>query len=232
MDEKKPKLCLPLRCTSRSALLSTIERVEGEYDLFEVWLDSLDDLTPAFARELAEGMPGRSVFMLRGLPYSETRMSEALQREILSSLSGKDALVDLDIVHQLHDLEWIQREKLSLRLVTSFHDFSATPRKEHLVGIVNEMSRFAPEIVKLATLCHRPDDAVLLLQTGLDLRRHGYAPIVLGMGEYGMATRVFGGLWYNAFVYAPLTREEATAPGQLTGGELRTILDSLRGYVG
>jgi len=47
------------------------------------------------------------------------------------------------------------------------------------------------------------------------------------MGEFGIITRVEGILLNNEMVFAPLNKNESSAPGQLTRNELESIFNKL-----
>jgi 3-dehydroquinate dehydratase len=49
------------------------------------------------------------------------------------------------------------------------------------------------------------------------------------MGEHGLVTRIFGTLWGNPIVFAPVTSSHASAPGQLTREEFAEIFALLEG---
>jgi len=89
------------------------------------------------------------------------------------------------------------------------------------------MNKHNPDIYKIATMCTSETDALKLLLLQQNLKGQNKRHIVLGMGEFGTITRVFGTLWGNELIYAPLTQEEASAPGQLTKEELAVIFDKL-----
>ncbi|RMG43483.1 MAG: type I 3-dehydroquinate dehydratase [Candidatus Dadabacteria bacterium] len=48
------------------------------------------------------------------------------------------------------------------------------------------------------------------------------------MGEHGKITRVFGTLWGNFLIYAPVNQAFATAKGQLNMDQLKTIFSILK----
>jgi 3-dehydroquinate dehydratase type I len=52
--------------------------------------------------------------------------------------------------------------------------------------------------------------------------------VALCMGEKGKMSRIFAPLMGAAWTYASLTRDRASAPGQLTAGELKEIWRRLR----
>jgi 3-dehydroquinate dehydratase len=48
------------------------------------------------------------------------------------------------------------------------------------------------------------------------------------MGPHGAVTRIFGTLWGNAFIFAPESDNERSAPGQLTHDQLAGIFQALQ----
>src|SRR3989344_5175296 len=51
--------------------------------------------------------------------------------------------------------------------------------------------------------------------------------IILGMGNFGMVTRIFGSIWGNEMIFAPITKPEESAEGQLTKKQLEKIFELL-----
>jgi 3-dehydroquinate dehydratase type I len=99
---------------------------------------------------------------------------------------------------------------------------------EELEMRVAQMMPYQPAIYKFATYCHSPHDALRLLQFGLALQDRGFSCVVLGMGEYGSITRIFGSQWFNRMIFAPPTLAGASAPGQLSRPQLENIFQNLR----
>ena len=89
------------------------------------------------------------------------------------------------------------------------------------------MDVISPTVYKIATMCNNETDALKLLLLQQNLKAQNKKHIVLGMGEFGTITRVFGTLWGNKIIYAPVTKKEASAPGQLTKQELEKIFTEL-----
>lgn len=93
--------------------------------------------------------------------------------------------------------------------------------------IIKAMSRNRPKIFKIATFCRSKKDALRLLDILQTLKKEGKKCIVLGMGKFGIITRIFGSLWGNEMIFAPLTIIEQSAPGQLTKSQLLNIFHNL-----
>jgi len=101
-------------------------------------------------------------------------------------------------------------------LILSLHDTKARPHDLH-----RQLSRLyetpAASIVKVAYRARSLRDSLELL----DLHEHALKPtIALGMGEYGLITRVLAAKFGGFLTFASLRRADATAPGQPTVAEL------------
>ena len=220
--------CLPITATSQEQVLKTIDESRGEYQFFEVWLDYLDDLDDAFVDNLAS-LYGESIILLfrrKGLEH--IRLSMPRREFFIRELSGTAAYLDLDITTQQNEIEFITRERLSLRKIISYHNYELTPADAELEKILDAIGTHSPAVIKIATMCRCAEDAVRLLQWGLRLKAQKKEYIVLGMGPWGAATRIFGTLWGNKVIFAPHGEADASAPGQLSLAQLREIFKALR----
>src|SRR5205823_6146188 len=116
---------------------------------------------------------------------------------------------------------YLKRKRLKIKTIISYHNYKKTP--VDLVTIIKQMDEHHPSIYKIATICNNEIDALKLLLLQQNLRAQNKRHIILGMGEFGTITRVFGTLWGNEMIYAPQTEQEASAPGQLTKNQLEEI---------
>jgi 3-dehydroquinate dehydratase type I len=148
---------------------------------------------------------------------------------VLDGLSGTPALVDLDHTSQITELRHIQGNKLQINTVVSHHDYTKTPADAELESLANTMLLWKPTILKIAMMCQTELDAVRLLKLQLDLKAHNQRHIILGMGEHGVVTRIFGTLWGNELIFVPNSHKEASAPGQLTRNQLNDITRAIKG---
>ncbi|HBO45975.1 MAG TPA: shikimate dehydrogenase [Planctomycetaceae bacterium] len=99
--------------------------------------------------------------------------------------------------------------------VVSLHDFRKTP--DDLDEVHRRLSRFDPDIIKIATMANRPHDNVRML----DLVRRSEIPTVgLCMGDIGVPTRILAGRFGAPFTFATFSHERSLAPGQLSFDEM------------
>lgn len=223
------RYCLPIIKTAKAEVLETIQTNGGKYDYFEVWLDYVDGADEAFVKQLVGLLGDRLVILFRRDKLETIRMPLEKRFDVLKLLDKTPALVDLDITSQTAELDYIRENNLAVKTIVSYHDYQQTPPSVRLEEIIDTMERYQPGIYKLAALCGSHEDAVRLLEQLLALKAQGRNAIVLGMGEAGAVTRVFGALWGNEMTFAPLTKAEQSASGQLTRQQLENIFKELRG---
>lgn len=220
MDNKS---CLPIIKQNTSEVLATLEQHKKDYRYFEVWLDDLPDADDVFIRSLIKQYPDRIILVFRRPQLAPMQLPLARRLEVIRLCHGQPVLIDLDIGSQQPELAAIAKENLTIKAIVSYHNYELTPSQAELHKLVRRMQVRRPHILKIAAFCRNPEDCLRLLGLSLRLRSGGQRCIILGMGEYGMATRIFGTLWANEMIFAPVSREGQSAPGQLTRQELDTI---------
>lgn len=219
----KPNYCLPILKPGKSEILGIIQANLADYRYFEVWLDYVGDADEPFIKDLLELLGGRLIVTFRRQGLESPRTAAAERRKLLGSIAGTPAMVDLDISTQKDELEHAE----NMNLIASYHNYDETPDTLQLGKIIDTMETYRPAVYKLSTLCRAEGDAVRLLQLLIELRSKGMRAIVSGMGEHGVATRVFGPLWGSEMAFAPLDEDSLSAPGQLTRQRLETIFKEL-----
>ncbi len=134
--------------------------------------------------------------------------------------------VDLDITQQ-NELEYIREQSLAINTVISYHNYQETPDTEQLDAIIATIKHYQPAIYKLSTLCKEPEDGLRLMHLLLKLNEKNIPAIVSGMGEHGKLVKIFGALYGNIMTFAPQTKEEQSAPNQLTREQFEIIFQQL-----
>lgn len=220
----KPPYCMPIIVPTLTKAESTMNAFDSDYQFFEIWLDYLEAIDDAALLKLAKKYDKRLVVVFRRKDLTPIRLSVTRRKQIIDALAGTNVLVDLDITSQLEELTYAEGK---VRILASYHDYQATPADVELREITCAMAVHQPYIYKLATKCQSPADAVRLLQLQMQLKQDGKRMIVLGMGEHGYVTRIFGTLWGNELSFAPHNKASQTAPGQLTKQQLEVIFKEL-----
>jgi 3-dehydroquinate dehydratase-1 len=204
-----------------------VQENADRFRYLEVWLDHIDDLEPGFAASLVGMYPHRLIMVFRRQNLEPMKMSADLRCKILSTFARKQVLVDLDISVQAEEITRLQAERIALKTILSYHNYSFTPSDTELRSIIDRMQGWGAHIVKISTLCTIQRDALRLLSLLIDLREAGQKCIVLGMGKHGVITRVFGTVWGNELTFAPVEINSRSAAGQLTVDKLDSIIQAL-----
>jgi 3-dehydroquinate dehydratase-1 len=222
----QPNYCLPIIAQGKKEILTTIRQNQSAYSFFEVWLDYASDIDDTFFRELERRWAGKIILLFRRkqLEPIHTPLEERLR--ILRLLDASSVYVDLDIAHQTRELEYAK--KANIQTIVSYHDYQKTPSADELHERIKVMRAFNPSILKIATFCNHEEDALRLLEIQLELKEMKQRHVVLGMGHFGNVTRIFGTLWGNELIFAPIDVKTQSAPGQLTRAQLDRVFQALR----
>ena len=138
--------------------------------------------------------------------------------------------------------EYIDQEKdhgLALGItpyfqIFSHHDFEKTPSNKELQAIYESMAPdfknyYYPDIIKIATKANIIDDSLRMINF---IRKHTgpKKPGLIGlcMGPEGIPTRVLGSIYGSYLTFASLERGKASAPGQMTIGDLKKAYELLQ----
>ena len=221
------KYCLPIIKPSRAEVEEVLKKNINKFRYAEVWLDYVEDLDPGFAASLVGQYPNRLVMVFRRRNLGAMKINADTRFKIISTLSRKQVLVDMDITSQVDDISRLQAARIPVKSILSYHNFSQTPSDTVLRSIVSRMKGWNAHIIKVATHCTTQRDALRLLSLLIDLRESGQRAIVLGMGKHGVITRVFGSVWGNEMAFAPLDHAQRSAAGQLTVDKLDSIMQAL-----
>ncbi len=192
-------------------------------DLVEVRLDTFKDRNPSrlksgLARIKDLGLPVLLTIRSRkeGGRYNIT---DAERLDLFSELIPYADLVDVELGSKglLKEVKGSTRRHKK-KLIVSYHNFKTTPRMNKLHDVIKDARRQGADIVKVATLASGREHLRRLAHILVD----GKDMIVIAMGGYGAASRVFFPLLGSMITYAALT--EQTAPGQLPLGKLKKML--------
>lgn len=215
------KYCLPIIKNTKKEVLSALQSKGFAY--FEIWLDYIKDLDQAFLADIAQKNKGKLIFVFRRKDSEKTKLNLEKRIAIISSLSKYANFLDLDFLSQYEEIKYVKQNSGKIRLILSFHHFRETPSVDYLKNLLNKMKQFKPEIYKIAVFCKKEADSLLLLNLLLQVKEQKLKIIVLGMGEKGLITRIFGTLWGNEMIFAPKVITQKSAPGQLTLLQLSAI---------
>jgi 3-dehydroquinate dehydratase/shikimate dehydrogenase len=115
--------------------------------------------------------------------------------------------------------EQLQKLRSRAALILSFHDFKATRKLDETL---EKMLVFPADFYKVVSTATALSDNVAMIKFLVN-EGDKHSLVSMCMGEQGIISRVLGVRAGSAFTYAAPTPAEATAPGQVTAQELRSV---------
>jgi 3-dehydroquinate dehydratase-1 len=221
------KKCLPIMQSRQSAVIKSIINAQETHDIFEVWLDLVEDFEISHLDKFIEVSGGELIILFRRPELEAIQLSREVRDLVIKRLAGTNSFLDLDMATQEDDLEVVLRTSPPLKIILSYHNYHFTPSDDELLKVIERMEQSRGTILKIATFCRSENDSLRLLTLLLKLQREGKRSVVCGMGPHGIVTRIFGTLWGNEFVFLPENQHEASASGQLTRIQMETIFNIL-----
>lgn len=113
------------------------------------------------------------------------------------------------------------------QVVISCHDFSQTPATDELRATLAAMIASSADSGKIVTTATSPNDALRILALQQDAWAANFPLSAFAMGAAGTISRLATLFLGGHMTYAALSREQATAPGQLTVQDLHALIGLL-----
>jgi 3-dehydroquinate dehydratase/shikimate dehydrogenase len=220
----KPLLCVTVTAATTAELRQKRDAV-AEADLIELRLDTVAD--PDAAGALADRRRPVVVTCRPAWEGGEFKGSEEERKRILDEALALGAeYVDLEWRARFDDL--IAREG-GRRIVLSTHDYLGVPID--LTARIHAMRSSGAEIIKIAATMTSLSDCVPLLDLGAQSGRQS-GLVLIGMGAYGLATRVLAGRFGSIWSYAGALRDigQVSAHALLKDYHFRSISETTAIY--
>ena len=227
------RICVPICEDSLDAAKEASARAFDLADLIELRLDCLDtvDVRHALSEmlELLHRVGKPAIVTYRPAEQGGRRaLSHERRYEFWSDMAQADQVaggfldLELDIVERfasqdassLSPLDWT-------RVICSKHDFGGAPAD--LVQTYDQMARTPARILKIAVQAEDLTDCLPVFQLLDRACAEKREMIAIAMGTSGFATRILAPSRGAFLTYGALGNESATAPGQISASELRTL---------
>ena len=221
-------ICIPVNAATNEEALLEMERYRAAADCIELRLDFIERPDPGTllsAKDCPVLVTNRKKD--EGGAFSGTEeervalLAEAVRRGTdyldIELSSGRARIAEI--------LHAIQRCGNKTKLMVSYHNFELTPPDKVLRGIIDDAVDCGAAMVKLATFARDTDDNLRILDTIGYGRKREVAITALCMGERGRISRVMAPFFGSFFCFAAGGRGMETAPGQLTAGEMKSIIE-------
>ena len=229
-DERPGKVCIPIVEMGMEKALTAIRKASPLADLLELRVDYMRN------PDLAQLVKGRrKPFIVTNRRKEEGGRfqgdEKARGRILEEALSLGTDYVDIEMRSEgslIQALRAHQKsKKRETRIVLSFHDFQETPLRRDLQKLCDRMLRWEADVVKIVTFARSWQDNLNILDLITYARERGQKIVAFCMGDKGKMSRVVAPMVGAAWTYASLSKDRASAPGQVTFREMRRIWESL-----
>ena len=206
------KICVPV-CQADLRALRPIEWA----DFIELRLDCLEH-DPENLNEILKDIRGPVILTYRPSEQGGHRQLTREQRlRFWNHVAPRGERIWWDVESDLADdlgADWS-------RVIVSHHDFNGVPGD--LFDIYERLAASPAHVVKIAFQAHDITDCIPAFELLSRAHREGREIIPIAMGNAGIATRVLGPAHGAFLTYGSLDDESATAPGQVTARDLRSL---------
>lgn len=115
----------------------------------------------------------------------------------------------------------------NVKVIMSNHDFHKTPAEEEIVARLRKMQELGADIPKIALMPQSRTDVLTLLSATLKMQeQYADRPVItMSMSKTGVISRLAGEVFGSAATFGAV--KKASAPGQISVSDLRTVLTIL-----
>ncbi|MFI3287222.1 MAG: type I 3-dehydroquinate dehydratase [Rikenellaceae bacterium] len=147
---------------------------------------------------------------------SKDYLSSDVEEVVGAAIDCGVEYVDLgtDMPASIFDRLYERAREKGVKVIVSFHNFEGTNSIEELKELFGWMQDDEASVVKLVCMAHNTEQAVRVMQLYKEARYGDL--VVFAMGEAGKFTRPLSLDMGAPFVYASMSADCVTAPGQMT----------------
>ncbi len=209
---KKSKLCLTVTEPTIKEAVAVVDRYKKNLDMVELRADYLadDEIGYASAFPRLAGIGEVILTIRREIDGGKFRGGEGDRVNLFNrALKGDFSFVDLESDFFNEPLERKIRDK-NIRIIRSLHYFKGLP--PDMSSVVNDLAHNGKNIPKLAVYPKSTEDLLKIFLLSKEFK--GREKIILGMGDYGISTRILAEYLgnYLTFVSSP---GNSAAPGHI-----------------
>jgi 3-dehydroquinate dehydratase I len=237
IGEGAPKICVPLVGITLAELIEETQFLkELDFDLVEWRVDyfeSVEDIEKVKdallqLRTILKDAP--LIFTFRSKREGgEKEVSNEYYFELNKAVAetGLADFIDVELFNEEKDIKNLIEfaHKNKTLVIISNHDFHKTPPKEEIVTRLRKAQELGGDIPKIAVMPTSTVDVLTLLEaTNTMYKEYADTPIItISMGGTGIISRFSGEVFGSAITFA--SAKKASAPGQVSIGELKKVLD-------
>lgn len=211
-------IAVPIQKSRQQAVLKVLKNLKGKADMAEIWLDQIVDLNL------------ETLFQNKPLPVIAVCKSPDEKGAFKGSAKAKLALLKraAALGADYIDVPFPNTRFGRAKVIISHHDFKKTPSSKTLLQKARAMRAAGADIVKIAVTARTLGDTLRVILLAQTLQAEKIPHILIAMGRLGALSRVLTPTLGGTLMFAPLSKKDATAPGQLTVKELRAAWNLIK----
>jgi len=216
------KICVPVIETTVERALIAAKKAERWADLVEFRTDYLKRVKLDLLLKNR-----RKPFIVTNRRAEEGGKYKGEERERLGVLQeaidfGAE-FIDVELGTGRSFLQNLLKSRRGTQVILSSHDFQKTPSPKALQRLFNKMARWEADVIKVVPFAKSWEDNLTILSLIPFARVRKKKIVAFCMGEKGKISRILSPLLGAAWTYASFNEHSASAPGQLTAGEMKEI---------
>ncbi len=224
MEFRRSLLCLSVTEQTIDEAAKVVDRYRNLIDMVELRADYLNEDEYTYISRFPKLSRIESILTIRrkrdgGLFSGNEEARAALFKKVLehNGLEERFSYVDFEEDFSVPILDELASKK-GIRIIRSFHDFNGIP--DDIVSAVKNLGKKRGDIPKLAIYPTSTRELLSIINASRKLT--GMEKILIGMGEYGIITRILASLLgsYLTFVSIP---GKSAAPGHLNVEEITNL---------
>lgn len=210
-------ICLTLSSPTLDACRDEVIANRSNIDLCELRVDLLQPAEAERAKDFPKMVDLPVILTLRRkVDGGKCVLSERARRSLLlKALDGGFKYIDLEDDIKKNEVE-AKARSLGVKIIRSFHDFNGVP--EDIYSRIYRLSERG-DIAKAAVKPNSINDVITLFKIKDELK--DIPKIIIGMGEYGVVTRILYKKMGSYLTFA--SSGSAVAPGQVTAADLKNL---------
>jgi 3-dehydroquinate dehydratase type I len=220
-------ICVSIMARDNPEALEKMARAEALADFIEIRLDVMERFD---LKALISGATRPLIITHRsrreGGKGSATHERRA--HHLLQAIESNAQFVDVELSMPLDHRQKILRNRGKTKIIVSSHIRNGTPPFLELEELLRKAVATGADVVKIVTLARHMEDNLEVLRLISISQAMKQKIIAFCMGPLGKISRIASPLLGGFLTFASLDKHEASAPGQLTCMETRTILELLR----
>ncbi|WP_297610297.1 type I 3-dehydroquinate dehydratase [uncultured Sutterella sp.] len=194
-----------------TAIADTAQALDALRELRAVFPDKPILFTFRSKKEGGEEELAPEAYIALNIAMAESGLVDAIDLELFTG----DALVSQAIA---------RAHAKGVKVIMSNHDFHKTPAKEEIVRRLTKMQELGADVPKIALMPESKADVLTVLAATLEVsEKIADRPIItMSMSKTGVISRLAGEVFGSAATFGAV--QKASAPGQISVTDLRTVL--------